>query len=139
MIKALVIIIYILLLVTKTHAHEKNDELFISCKGKIPINSFSNNNTETLIKLDLKQSKIIFTTGYEYISPKKWGAKNIDFEFYTGTRTDTKLKKMDHQEHFFINRFTGDGSFFYSKTKESNWKLLEKTYKVKCKKVERVF
>ena len=114
--------------------------IFLNCKGDFPSGLSSIYNDE-LIKIDLKKSKIIFEDGYEYIAKRKkgWDVQAWDFSSYSGFRTGGTLDTIDHIEWFSIDRFTGEGIFSYSKSKKSKWKLIEKKFKVKCTKVDRVF
>ena len=54
-------------------------------------------------------------------------------------RRSGSLDMIDHKEYFSIDRFTGEGVFFYGKTKKSKWKLIKERFKVKCTKVDRAF
>ena len=116
-------------------AHDEN-LVFLKCKGEFPNHHFVDN--ESIVKIDKKKQKIVFDDGHEYTPRKKWEVKSSDFDSYRGTTTTRLLKKMDHQAHFWINRFTGEGGFLFSKTKESNWKLMRETFSVKCIKVDRI-
>ena len=82
---------------------------------------------------------MIFSDGTEFVSNKKWDIKSWDFDSYSGKRTNSTLERMHHQQYFRIDRFNGEGVFFYAKTKKSKWELIRTTYKVKCTKVDRAF
>jgi hypothetical protein len=120
-------------------AEQTPEIAYLVCKGKIPIDSSSNEKTETFVKIDYKNSRLLFGDGYEYISKFKWDNKDWNFESLGGVRTDGSLERIDHAEYFSINRFTGEGMFYYAKTKESKWEIMKEIYKVKCKRVERSF
>jgi len=136
--KLLGLVVLGLLLCAPSYSHDEEKIKFIRCKGDFPSGLSSIYNDE-IIKIDIKKSKIIFDTGYEYISKKKWDVKDHDFDSYGGVRTGGTLDTIDHEEYFSINRFTGEGVFYYAKTKKSNWKLIKETFKVKCTKVDREF
>ena len=138
--KLLGIVIMGLLLSSKSYSHEDERFIFLNCKGDFPSGLSSIYNDE-IVKLDLKKSKIIFEDGYEYIAKRKkgWDVQAWDFSSYSGFRTGGTLDTIDHIEWFSIDRFTGEGIFSYSKSKKSKWKLIEKKFKVKCTKVDRVF
>ena len=129
-----------LLFCTSSYSHDEKKIKFVRCIGDFPSGLSSIYNDE-IIKIDIKQSKIIFDSGYEYISKRKkgWDVEAHDFDSYGGVRTGGTLDKIDHEEYFSINRFTGEGMFYYAKTKKSKWKLIEETKKVKCTKVDRAF
>ena len=135
--KLLGIIFISLLFCTSSYSHDEN-LIFLNCKGDFP-SGLGSSMTDEIIKIDTKKSKIIFSDGYEYISKRKWDTKAHDFDSYGGVRTGGTLDKIDHEEYFSINRFTGEGVFYYAKTKKSKWKLIEETKKVKCTKVDRAF
>lgn len=120
-------------------AEQTPEIAYLVCKGKTPLDSYSNESTETFVKIDYKNSRLIFSDGYEYISKFKWDNKDWNFESLGGVRTDSILERMDHEEFFSINRFTGEGMFYYAKTKKSNWERMEEIYKVQCKRIERSF
>ena len=128
------------LLSSKSYSHDEERFIFLNCKGGFPSGLSSIYNDE-IIKIDLKKSKIIFEDGYEYIAKRKkgWDVKSSDFSSYSGFRTGGTLDTIDHIEWFSIDRFTGEGVFYYSKSKKSNWKLMKERFKVKCIKVERAF
>ena len=136
--KLLSIIVLGLLLCTSSYSHDEKRFIFLNCEGNFPPGHSSN---EALIKIDLKKSKIIFEGGYEYIAKRKkgWDVKSYDFSSYSGFRTGVSLDSIDHIEWFSIDRFTGEGEFYYSKSKKSNWKLMKERFKVKCNKVDRKF
>ena len=138
--KLLGIIFISLLFCTSSYSHDEEKIKFVRCIGDFPSGLSSIYNDE-IIKIDIKQSKIIFDSGYEYISKRKkgWDVEAHDFDSYGGVRTGGTLDKIDHEEYFSINRFTGEGVFYYAKTKKSKWKLIEETKKVKCTKVDRAF
>jgi hypothetical protein len=138
--KLLGIIVLGLLFCTLSYSHDEEKIKFVRCIGDFPSGLSSIYNDE-IIKIDIKQSKIIFDSGYEYISKRKkgWDVEAHDFDSYGGVRTGGTLDKIDHEEYFNINRFTGEGMFYYAKTKKSKWKLIEETKKVKCTKVDRAF
>lgn len=138
--KLLGIIFISLLFCTSSYSHDEEKIKFVRCIGDFPSGLSSIYNDE-IIKIDIKQSKIIFDSGYEYISKRKkgWDVEAHDFDSYGGVRTGGTLDKIDHEEYFSINRFTGEGMFYYAKTKKSKWKLIEETKKVKCTKVDRAF
>lgn len=119
-----------------SNAHDEN-LIFLKCKGKFPNHHYVDN--ESIVKIDKKKQKIVFDDGHEYIPRKKWEVRSSDFDTYRGTTTTRLLKKMDHQAHFWIDRFTGEGGFLFSKIKQSNWKLMRETFSVKCIKVDRIF
>ena len=129
-----------LLLFTPSHSHEEERFIFLNCKGDFPSGLSSIYNDE-IIKIDLKKSKIIFDSGYEYIAKRKkgWDVQAWDFTSYSGFRTGGTLDTIDHIEWFSIDRFTGEGRFSYSKSKKSNWKLMKEIFKVKCIKIDRKF
>lgn len=129
--------LFSLLWSVEVNAHDE-DLIFLNCKGDFP-SGLGSSMTDEIIKIDTKKSKIIFSDGYEYISKRKWDTKAHDFDSYGGIRTSGALEMIDHEEYFSIDRFTGKGVFFHAKTKKSNWKLMDKIYKVNCKKVERAF
>ena len=136
--KLLTITVLGLLLSVPVYSHDEERFIFLNCKGDFPTGLPSDYNDE-IIKIDLKQSKIIFEDGYEYIAKKKWNKEDDNFQSYAGVRTGGVLGELDHAEYFVINRFSGEGTFFYAKTKVSKWKLMKKTFKVKCTKVKKVF
>ena len=138
--KLLGIVVLGLLLSTKSYSHDEERFIFLNCKGDVPSGLSSIYNDE-IIKIDLKESKIIFEGGYEYIAKRKkgWDVKAYDFSSYGGFRTGGSLESIDHIEWFSIDRFTGEGEFYYSKSKKSNWKLMKERFKVKCNKVDRKF
>jgi hypothetical protein len=138
--KLLTIMVLGLFLCTPSYSHDEEKIKFVRCIGDFPSGIFSISNDE-IIKIDIKQSKIIFDTGYEYISKRKkgWDVEASDFDRYSGVRTGGTLDTIDHEEYFSIDRFTGEGMFYYAKTKKSKWKLIEETKKVKCTKVDRAF
>ena len=121
------------------YAEEDVETSYLICKGKIPIDSYSDSNTETFVKIDYKNSRLIFGDGKEYISKFKWDNKDWNFESLGGVRTDSTLEAMDHEEYFSINRFTGKGVFYYGKTKKSNWKKMTEKFNVICFKAIRSF
>ena len=129
-----------LLLCTPSYSHDEERFIFLSCNGEFP-SSISSIYNKELIKIDLKKSKIIFTDGYEFIANRKkgWDVKAHDFESYSGIRTGGFLDTIDHKEYFSIDRFSGEGVFYYGKTKKSKWKLMKERFKVKCTKVDRAF
>ncbi len=116
-------------------AHDEN-LIFLKCKGEFPNHHYVDN--ESIVKIDKRKHIIVFDDGHEYKSRKKWDVKSSDFDIYRGTTTTSLLKEMDHQAHFWVNRFTGEGMFIFSKIKKSNWKLMRETFSVKCIKVDRV-
>ena len=120
-------------------ADETPEIAYLVCKGKIPIDRSSDSNTETFVKIDYKNSRLLFGDGYEYISKFKWDNKDWNFESLGGVRTDSTLEAMDHEEYFSINRFTGKGVFYYGKTKKSNWKKMTEKFNVICFKAIRSF
>ena len=137
--KKLLSIIFVgLLLCTSSYSHDEKRFIFLNCKGDFP--SGHSSITETLVKIDLKKSKIIFSNGYEYLTTRKkaW-EEEANFESYSGFRTGGFLDTIDHEEYFSINRFTGEGHFMFSKTKKSKWELIEGSFRVKCIKVDRAF
>ena len=139
--KKLLSIIFVgLLLCTSSYSHDEKKIKFIRCIGDFPSGLSSIYNDE-IIKIDMKKSKIIFDSGYEYISKRKkgWDIEAHDFDSYGGVRRGGSLDSIDHEEYFLIDRFTGEGVFFYGKTKKSNWKLIKERFKVKCTKVDRAF
>ena len=138
--KLLGIVVLGLLLFTPSHSHEEERFIFLNCKGDFPSGLSSIYNDE-IIKIDLKKSKIIFDSGYEYIAKRKkgWDVQAWDFTSYSGFRTGGTLDTIDHIEWFSIDRFTGEGRFSYSKSKKSNWKLMKEIFKVKCIKIDRKF
>jgi hypothetical protein len=138
--KLLGIVVLGLLSFTPSHSHEEERFIFLNCKGDFPSGLSSIYNDE-IIKIDLKKSKIIFDSGYEYIAKRKkgWDVQAWDFTSYSGFRTGGTLDTIDHIEWFSIDRFTGEGRFSYSKSKKSNWKLMKEIFKVKCIKIDRKF
>ena len=135
--KLLGIIVLGLLLCTSSYSHDEKRFIFLNCKGDFPSgHSYS----RTLVKIDLKKSKIIFSNGYEYLTTRKkaW-EEEANFDAYSGFRTGGFLDTIDHKEYFSIDRFTGEGVFYYGKTKKSKWKLMKERFKVKCTKVDRAF
>ena len=139
--KLLGILVLGLLACATSFSHDKENIFFLNCKGKLPgaVDAFSNQNTETILKIDLKKSKIIFSDGYEFKSNRKWDIDSSDFDTFGGTMTNPTLERRDHVLNIFINRFDGVGMFYYSKTKKSDWPLIKEKYKVKCTKVDREF
>lgn len=135
--KLLGIIFFTLLLSTSSYSHNEKRFIFLNCKGDFPP---GHSVTETLLKIDLKKSKIIFSNGFEYTTKRKkaW-EEEANFESYSGFRTGGGLDAIDHEEFFNIDRFTGEGFFMFSKTKKSNWDLIKGSFRVKCTKVERAF
>ena len=138
--KLLGIVVLGLLLCAPSYSHDEKKIKFVRCIGDFPSGLSSIYNDE-IIKIDMKQSKIIFDSGYEYIAKRKkgWDVEAHDFDTYSGFRTGGTLDKVDHIEWFRIDRFTGEGVFYYSKSKKSKWKRIEKRFKVKCTKVDRAF
>lgn len=138
--KLLSIVVFSLFLYTPSYSHDEERFIFLNCKGDFPSGLSSIYNDE-IIKIDLKKSKIIFEGGFEYIAKREkgWDVKSHDFSSYSGFRTGGTLDTIDHIEWFRINRFTGEGEFYYSKSKKSNWKLMKEIFKVKCNKVDRKF
>ena len=120
-------------------ADETPEIAYLVCNGQIPIDRSSDSNTETFVKIDYKNSRLLFGDGYEYISKFKWDNKDWNFESLGGVRTDSSLEQIDHEEYFSINRFTGEARFYYAKTKKSNWERMKEVYRVQCKRVERSF
>ena len=135
--KLATIIVLGLFLCTPSYSYDEEKIKFFKCIGDFPSGVVSGN--DTIIKIDMKQSKIIFGTGEEYIARRKkgWDVKASDFDSYSGVRRGPFLDQIDHEEWFRIDRFTGEGIFYYAKTKKSNWKLIEEKFKVKCTKVDR--
>jgi len=81
--KKLLSIIFVgLLLCTSSYSHDEKKIKFIRCIGDFPSGLSSNYNDE-IIKIDMKKSKIIFDSGYEYISKRKkgWDIEAHDFDF----------------------------------------------------------
>ena len=141
--KLLGIVVLGLLWCNLSYSHPENkNPIFLECTGVFPQelnNSDSGSRGNHLVKIDLRKSKIVFHYGVEYVSKTKWNTSDLDFVTYSGTRkTESMYIPSYMKEHFWVDRFTGKATFFYTKKKNDDPPTLPPK-SVQCKKIERKF